>query len=85
VRRYDSVAFGTDFKYNPEHDNSIRRGWLTAMREYAYDGEVLFPLEGMGRRERAALIPQRQYDMTVCCFLGVSAEEPCGVCWKCVG
>lgn len=83
--RYDSVAFGTDFKDIEKYDNSIRRWWLKGMQNYAYDGEVLFPLDGLSRRERAALVPQRQYDMTVCCYLGVSAAEPCGVCWKCVG
>ena len=85
VRRYDSVAFGTDFKPGADYDNSIRGLWLKAMQGYAYDGQVLYPLEGMSRRERAALVPQRQYDMTVCCYLGLSAAEPCGVCWKCVG
>jgi 7-cyano-7-deazaguanine synthase in queuosine biosynthesis len=89
VRRYDSVAFGTDFKPDAKYDNHIRRTWLAAMKGYAYDGMVLFPLEGMERSERAALIPKRQYDMTVCCYLGSADEEgrykPCGVCWKCTG
>lgn len=85
VRRYASVAFGTDFQDSEKNDNYIRGQWLAAMRGYAYDGEVLFPLEGLERSERAALVPSRQYDMTVCCYLGPSAEEPCGVCWKCIG
>lgn len=85
VRRYDSVAFGTDFKRSAKYDNHMRQWWLAGMRDYAYDGEVLYPLDGMERSERSALVPQRQYDMTVCCYLGPSAEEPCGVCWKCVG
>lgn len=85
AQRYDSVAFGTDFKDIEKYDNSIRRWWLKGMQNYAYDGEVLFPLEGLERSQRAGLVPQRQYDMTVCCYLGRSAEEPCGVCWKCVG
>ena len=85
VQRYDAVAFGTDFKHDPEYDNSIRYLWLASMRAYIYRGEVLYPLDGMSRRERAALVPKRQYDMTVCCYLGKSAEEPCGKCWKCIG
>ncbi len=85
VRRYDSVAFGTDFKDDPKWDNHVRQWWLAGMHDYAYNGPVLFPLEGMERSERAALVPDRQYNMTVCCYLGKSAAEPCGVCWKCVG
>jgi 7-cyano-7-deazaguanine synthase in queuosine biosynthesis len=84
VRRFDSVAFGTDFLEVPEHDNRIRRWWLTAMQHYAYDGEVLYPLEGLERAERVALIPDRLRDMAVFCYLGPSAEEPCGVCFKCL-
>ena len=84
VRRFDSVAFGTDFLEVPEHDNRIRRWWLTAMQHYAYDGEILYPLEGMERDERAALIPKRLLDMTVSCYEGPGGVEPCGKCWKCV-
>ena len=29
--------------------------------------------------------PRRQYERTVCCYLGKSAREPCGTCWKCIG
>lgn len=83
--RWDAVAFGTDFRPDPEYDNSIRHLWLTAMRSYIYKGEVLYPLDGLSRRERAAMVPQHLLDMTVCCYLGVSAEEPCGKCYKCVG
>lgn len=83
--RYDSVAFGTDFKDIEKYDNSIRRWWLKGMQNYAYDGEVLFPLDGLERSERAALVPKHLRDMTVCCYLGPSAEEPCGVCYKCTG
>ena len=85
VRRYDAVAFGTDFKDTVRDDSRIRRWWLTGMQQYAYDGEVVYPLDGLSRVQRAALVPQRQYEMTVCCYLGPSAAEPCGVCWKCVG
>lgn len=85
VQRYDSVAFGTDFLEVPEHDNRIRRWWLTAMQHYAYDGEVRYPLEGLERAERAALVPAYIREMTVACYLGKSAEEPCGVCYKCLG
>lgn len=83
--RYDSVAFGTDFLDVPEHDNHIRRWWLTAMQHYAYAGEVLYPLEGLERPERRKLVPEYMQDWTVCCYLGRSAAEPCGVCWKCAG
>ncbi len=85
VRRYDSVAFGTDFKAEVKDDTHIKRQWLAGMQGYAYDGEVLFPLDGLSRAERAALCSQRMLDMTVCCYLGTSAEEPCGVCYKCTG
>lgn len=86
VLRYDSVAFGTDFLEVPEQDNHIRRWWLTAMCRYTYKGEVLFPLEHLTTRaKRAALVPQRLLDMTVCCYLGESAAKPCGKCWKCTG
>lgn len=85
VQRYDSVAFGTDFKDAAKYDNHIRRTWMAAMLQYAYDGEVLYPLHGLERSERAALIPKHMLDMTVCCYLGPSAEEPCGVCYKCTG
>ncbi len=85
VQRYDSVAFGTDFLDVPEHDNTIRRWWLRAMQDYIYDGEVVYPLEGLERGERRALIPQHLQDMMVCCYLGASAAEPCGTCYKCVG
>lgn len=80
VQRYDSVAFGFSVK-----DFPIKQQWLAGMRDYAYGGEVLFPVEGMERSERAALASKRMQDMTVCCYLGPSAEEPCGVCWKCIG
>ena len=83
--RYDCVAFGTDFRPDPEYDNSIRYLWLQSMRAYIYQGQVLYPLDGMSRRERAALVPRRQYERTVCCYLGKSAREPCGTCWKCIG
>ena len=82
--RYDAVAFGTDFRPDPEYDNSIRYLWLMAMRAYIYGGEVLYPLDGMRDKERAALVPKRLRDMTVCCYLGRSAAEPCGKCWKCL-
>jgi len=85
AHRYDSVAFGTDFLEVPEHDNRIRRWWLTAMQQYAYAGEVLYPLEGLERAERAELVPAYMREMTVACYLGPSAEEPCGVCYKCIG
>lgn len=84
VQRYDSVAFGTDFKAEVKDSTHIKRQWLSAMQGYAYDGEVLFPLDGLDRRERAALIPKPLVDMTVCCYLGPSAEEPCGRCYKCI-
>ncbi len=82
VRRYASVAFGFD---PVTGDNRIKRWWIEGMHEYAYDGPVLFPLDGLDRSERAALIPKHLLALTVCCYLGPSAEEPCGVCWKCVG
>lgn len=85
VQRYDSVAFGTDFLDIEKYDNHIRRWWLAGMQDYVYDGEVLYPLEGLERSDRAALVSKRLRDMTVCCFLGPSAEEPCGVCYKCRG
>ncbi len=85
VERYEAVAFGTDFKHDPDYDNSIRWLWLAAMRMYIYRGKVVYPLEGMSRAERAELVPQRLRDMTVCCYLGKSAAEPCGTCYKCVG
>ena len=80
VRRYDSVAFGFSAKNFP-----IKGHWLAGMHDYAYDGEVLFPVDELPRNERAALVPEHMRDMTVCCYLGPSAEEPCGVCWKCTG
>lgn len=79
VQRYDSVAFGISIV----RASSIQLQWLAGMREYAYGGEVLFPVDKLMRSERAALIPKHLQDMTVCCFLGPSAEEPCGVCSKC--
>ena len=81
VQRYDSVAFGISIV----RASSIQLQWLAGMREYAYGGEVLFPVDRLMRSERAALIPKYLQDMTVCCFLGPSAEEPCGVCSKCTG
>jgi hypothetical protein len=83
VLRYDSVAFGTDFLEVPEHDNHIRRWWLTAMRRYTYKGEVLYPLEGLERADRRRIVPEHLQATTVCCYLGKSAAEPCGVCYKC--
>lgn len=80
ARRYDSVAFGFSIK-----NFEIKRHWMAGMQGYAYDGEVLYPVDGMERSERAALAPKYMQAMTVCCYLGPSAEEPCGVCWKCTG
>ncbi len=85
VQRYDSVAFGTDFKDFVKDETHVKRQWLAGMQGYAYDGEVLYPLDGLDRSERAALVPKHMRDMTVCCYLGPSAEEPCGVCYKCIG
>ena len=84
VRRYDSVAFGFSHAESAG-GNHIKRNWVAGMHDYAYDGPVLFPLDGLNRKERAAMVPKRLRDMTVCCYLGPSAEEPCGVCYKCIG
>lgn len=83
VRRYDAVAFGTDFLDTGLSDNSVRMGWLKAMQDYTYDGEVLFPLDGMTRPERKAIVPPALLEMTVSCYLGQDGE-PCGTCWKCL-
>ena len=81
VRRYDSVAFGLTM----ESTDHIKQNWVAAIRDYVYDGEVLFPIGDLLHNDRVTIVPQRLRDMTVCCYLGPSAEEPCGVCWKCTG
>ena len=85
VQRYDNVAFGFSVMDRGEYEFHIKRQWLAGMHEYAYDGEVLFPVNELTRSERVALVPKRLENMTVCCYLGLSAAEPCGVCWKCTG
>lgn len=85
VQRYDSVAFGFSVTDYGEHVFPIKRRWLAGMQDYIYGGEVLYPVDKLERSERAAMVPKRLRDMTVCCYLGPSAEEPCGVCWKCTG
>ena len=85
VQRYDNVAFGFSVMDHREYNFHIKRQWLAGMSEYAYGGKVLFPVDELDRSERAALVPEHMRDMTVCCYLGPSAEEPCGVCWKCTG
>ena len=83
--RFDSVAFGTDLKHDPECDNSIRWMWVAAMRLYIYGGEVLYPLDGINTRsERAALVPDHLQGVWVSCSEGERGLVPCGKCWKCL-
>ncbi len=83
--RYDSVAFGFDAEDFKKREFGVTRSWLKGMTDYCYDGAVLFPTNGMERKTGIydTLIPQKLWDMTVSCYQGTSAEQPCGVCDKC--
>ncbi len=89
VQRYDACSFGFSVKdYEDDHERwtfENKRHWLQGMMGYAYNGGLVFPVDGLVRHERAALVPKHIQDMTVCCYWGPSADEPCGECWKCTG
>jgi 7-cyano-7-deazaguanine synthase in queuosine biosynthesis len=85
VQRYDNVAFGFDTIDFDDQDVSSKNKWLDGMR-YAYKGPVLTPVEDLWAvpGNIRTVIPQHLWDLTVSCYQGSSAGEPCGTCFKCM-
>ena len=83
VRRFDAVAFGFEVTDIEKYICSIKADWLESMR-HTYDGPVHLPIDGMHRSEVVARVPEFLRELTVSCYWGRSAEEPCGRCWKCL-
>jgi hypothetical protein len=84
-QRYDAISFGTHLLNRGKFNHDVKRAWVQAMRDYAFSGPVLMPVEGWSRKKTTEYVPEDIRNLTVCCYQGPSVDEPCGKCYKCTG
>jgi hypothetical protein len=86
LHRYDAVGFGFDgLDYEGQEVGlTAKQGWIQGMKEYAYQGEVLYPCNGLSRWwDDYGFIPERLAKMAVSCYQGMVGDEACKGCPKC--
>lgn len=85
--RYDAVAFGFDgVEYEGNKTGLLaKRAWMQGMKEYAYQGRVLFPCNAKSRWDGDySMIPEKLWGMAVSCYEGVVGDGACPGCPKCL-
>lgn len=85
IMRYDAVAFGMQIT---SHETWQRMECNRAVVENIakvvnYGGEILYPVDGIGRQEQWKAMPDNIGQLIWCCNIPTDDGRPCGHCYKC--
>ncbi len=86
IKRYDAVAFGMQVTgceswQRVEYTRAVVENNAKVVN---YSGELLFPVDGLGRQEMWAEVPNDMKPLLWCCNIPNQDGTRCGHCYKCI-
>lgn len=85
IMKYDAVAFGMQVTgceswQRVEHTRPLIE---TIAKVVNYSGEIMFPVDNIGRQEQWEALPSELRSLVWCCNIPTKDGKPCGSCYKC--